>query len=234
MSEFKRLLDDPSTDALEADLLRVARSEGPSTSARAKILAAVGAGLATASSGGGSALAGTQGASIAPTAAKSASFVKWLVAGTVLVPASIWLAVFSTDKPAQPLQPNEVKAPVAAPATPAPEVKPEPEVTKLEDLPVLQNGPQGAAAPSLADEVKAIQRAKAELSGGNPRGALKELDAYRESFPRGRLAQEAMVLRIEALSASGNQAAAKRLGEQFLENNEKSPYADRIKSVLGK
>ena len=62
----------------------------------------------------------------------------------------------------------------------------------------------------------------------------RELDAYRESFPRGRLSQEATVLRIEALSASGNQAAAKRLGEQFLKNNEKSPYADRIKSVLGK
>ena len=110
MSEFKRLLDDPATDALEADVLRLARSEGPSASARAKILAAVGAGLATASTQGGAALAGTQGASIAPTAAKSASLVKWLIAGTaVLVPAGIWLAVFSTDKPAQPLQLEERK-----------------------------------------------------------------------------------------------------------------------------
>ena len=44
MSEFKRLLEDPSTDELEADLLRFARNEGPSTNTRAKILAAVGAG----------------------------------------------------------------------------------------------------------------------------------------------------------------------------------------------
>jgi TolA-binding protein len=232
MSEFKRLLEDPSTDELEADLLRFARKEGPSASARAKIMAAVGAGVVA----GGSMVAGTQSTSIAPTAAKSSALLKWLLAGTaVLVPAGIWLAVFSVDKPQQPLQPNQVTAPAAAPVAPAPAVTtPEPPVTKLEDLPVQKDATGSSAAPSLADEVKAIQRAKTALSGGNPSGALKELDAYRQEFPRGRLSQEATVLRIEALAASGNQAAAKKLGEQFLKNNEKSPYADRIKSVLGR
>jgi TolA-binding protein len=236
MSEFKRLLEDPSTDELEADLLRFARSEGPSQGARAKILAAVGAGVLTASSHGGSALA-TQGGSLAP-AAKGSSLVKWaLLATSALVPAGIWLAISGGDA-ARPLQPNEVAPPAAAPAAPAaaPEA-PEAPVTKVEDLPVLEHGStpvSPAAAPSLADEVKVIQRAKAALSSGNATGALRELDAYRRSFPRGRLAQEATVLRIEALAASGNQSAASRLGEQFLKNNEKSPYARRVKSVLGK
>lgn len=244
MSDFKRLLDDPSTDDLEADLLRFARREGPSPDARAKILAAVGAGAVTASTHGGSALAGTQSASIAPTAAKSASLVKWILAGTaVLVPAGIWLALTQGGEPSQPLQPNVVasqpapQAPVQAQAPAEPATTPEPAVTRLEDLPVLPSGSTrepGAPAPSLADEVKAIQRAKTALSSGNASGALKELDAYREAFPRGRLSQEATVLRIEALSASGNQAAAQKLGEQFLKSNEKSPYAARVKSVLGK
>jgi hypothetical protein len=240
MSEFKRLLEDPSTDELEADLLRFARKEGPSANARAKILAAVGAGVVTASTSGGNALAGTNGASLAPAAAKSSALAKWILVGTsVLVPAGIWLAVWKNGDATRPLQPNQphVTAP-AAPTLEAPKTTatPEPEVTKLEDLPVLQNGsqPGSAPAPSLADEVKAIQRAKTALSGGNPGGAIKELDAYRESFPRGRLSQEATVLRIEALAASGNQAAAQKLGEQFLKSNEKSPYAARVKSVLGK
>ncbi|HVJ21881.1 MAG TPA: hypothetical protein VM686_41035 [Polyangiaceae bacterium] len=239
MSEFKRLVEDPSTDELEADLLRFARNEGPSANARAKILAAVGAGVVTASTHGSNALASTESTSLAPAAAKSSSLAKWLLVGTsVLVPAGIWLAVSRGNDATQPLQPNQVvTAPVAAPTQEAPKpVSPEPEVTKLEDLPVLQGGsqPGAAPAPSLADEVKAIQRAKAALSGGNPSGAIKELDAYRETFPRGRLSQEATVLRIEALAASGNQAAAQKLGEQFLKNNEKSPYAARVKSVLGK
>jgi hypothetical protein len=239
MSEFKRLLEDPSTDELEADLLRFARTEGPSQTAKAKILAAVSAGALTASTYGGNAVAGTQtaSASLAPAAAKSGALMKWIIAGSaVLVPAGIWLALSSNEEARPSLQPNVVATTAAPAADTTEKAAPEPEVTRLEDLPVQKDSQPGsaAAAPSLADEVKAIQRAKSALSSGNASGAIKELDAYRETFPRGRLSQEATVLRIEALSASGNRAAAQKLGESFLKANERSPYADRVKSVLGK
>ncbi len=247
MSEFKRLLDDPSTDDLEADLLRFARREGPSLDSRAKIMAALGAGAATAATAG-DAVAGQSthaSASIAPAAAKSGLALKLVALGAAVVaPIALWFAVAQPNAEHQPvLTPNVVQT--QAPAAPAvaeeraPATSPAPAVTQLEDLPVLPSAahsaaPSGADEPTLADEVKAIQRAKSALSAGNASGALKELDAYKASFPHGRLAQEATVLRIEALAASGNRSAAQKLGEAFLKSNEKSPYAARVRSVLGR
>ncbi len=248
MSEFKRLLDDPATDDLEADVLRFARREGPSLEARAKILAALGAGAVTAASSTGEAAASQSAqasTSIAPAAAKSGVVLKVLALGAAIAaPLALWFAVSQRGRAPQPvLKPNVVQtqAPAAAPvAVPqAPQPNPAPAVTQLEDLPVLPSAARSAAPstsnqPSLADEVKAIQRAKAALSAGNASGALKELDAYKQSFPRGSLSQEATVLRIEALAASGNRSAANKLGEAFLKNNEKSPYAARVRSVLAR
>jgi len=47
------------------------------------------------------------------------------------------------------------------------------------------------------------------------------------------LGAEASVVRIEALSASGDSARAKSLAEGFLAKNPNSPYAARLRSLTG-
>jgi outer membrane protein assembly factor BamD (BamD/ComL family) len=89
-------------------------------------------------------------------------------------------------------------------------------------------------APSLAEEVAAIKSAKGALASGNAAQALRELDAYKLHFPRGRLAQEATVVRIEALIGSGNQAAASTVADHFLAAHPDSPYSARVRTLIGR
>jgi outer membrane protein assembly factor BamD (BamD/ComL family) len=111
----------------------------------------------------------------------------------------------------------------------------------LEDLPTLpsETAAPGAApaakAPqgSLADEVAQLQKAKLALKSGNAGLALAELGTYSQRFPRPMLGAEASVLRIEALSQSGDTAHAKSLAEGFLAKNPNSPYAARLRSLTG-
>ena len=44
---------------------------------------------------------------------------------------------------------------------------------------------------------------------------------------------EATVLRVEALVRAGDRSAAARVGNAFLAGNPQSPYATRIRSLLG-
>jgi outer membrane biosynthesis protein TonB len=248
MSDFKRLLDDESTDATQAELIRFARREGPSSEGRAKILGA----LAAKTGLGLTAL--TSDASAAPPASSlppppvlhAASPFKWALIGlaAVGVPLAAWFVFKAAQPPpaapAAPPPPAVVK-PVepeatAEPAQPAPAAAPAPRVEETPAVPAARapkSAPSASSGSTLADEVKALGRAKAALSAGNPQQALRELDAYRAAFPAGKLGQEATVTRIEALVASGDRATAKRLGERFLSHSAKSPYAARVRSLIG-
>jgi hypothetical protein len=90
-----------------------------------------------------------------------------------------------------------------------------------------------SSAPSLEEQIAAMDRARAALASGDTAGALRGLDAYDRDFPRGAFSQEATVMRIEALARSGNRARARTLADRFLAANPKSPYARRIHAVLG-
>ena len=65
--------------------------------------------------------------------------------------------------------------------------------------------PQAVAptASDLQEEVAYLDQARAALRAGRPSSTLSQLGEYRSKFPRGSLGQEAELLRIEALSASG-------------------------------
>jgi hypothetical protein len=182
-----------------------------------------------------------------PVASASSAAMKWGVTGVVAVGVSVAAFVGLRSEP--PSAPGPSRAPVSRPvnAIPEPPVAPAavPEtiatvpVTKLEDLPTLEapaDGAKGASAPaaSLADEVAAIKGAKVALASGNAALALRELDAYRARFPRGRLAQEASVVRIEAQLRSGNAEAASSAADRFLSANPDSPYAARVRSLVGR
>ena len=263
---------------LGGHLLRSARADAPSKTARAR--AAVAIGLA----GGSAAVATATTATAAATASKlvAASAVvmlKWVglaaVGGAITVgavhvvtrprhptPAAIvprpdaptphgfasppkgpettnvgWpihsppLAVLSVDIPT-PSSAAPTPA-IAAPVVP----RNSPMAATFATSPVAggtaTHEPRGAApANSLADELRALDRASSRLSAGNARAALDELDAHERWFKDGALAPEAAVLRIEALAASGDDAAAIQRATAFLAADPDSVQARRVRSVL--
>ncbi|HEX2875912.1 MAG TPA: hypothetical protein VHP33_31895 [Polyangiaceae bacterium] len=233
-----RLMDEAGGDDLELSLLQLARSEGPSMDGRRKILAGIAAASAASLT--------SQQAQAASTAGKGLTAAKWgvLAVAAVAIPAAILLR--GGDDASAPLKPapSALKAPateVKATPLPAAPVEAEgPAPLALEDLPTLPSvAPATGSAPSkqaqgsLADEVAQLQKAKLALKGGSPAQALAELATYAQRFPRPMLGAEATVLRIEALSQSGDKGRAKSLAEGFLAKNPNSPYAARLRSVTG-
>jgi outer membrane biosynthesis protein TonB len=93
--------------------------------------------------------------------------------------------------------------------------------------------PTETATSSMPSELAALQQARASLASGDPARALSMLDAYAARFPHGVMAQEAAVLRIEALVRAGDRPAAQRAADAYLAAYPQSPYLDRIRSLLG-
>jgi hypothetical protein len=124
-------------------------------------------------------------------------------------------------------------APVAppAPAPAAPKVVP---VASTEPLPTVAPEPPASAAPSatppssaprteerargarsLRAERLLIETASAALVRGDNASAIAALRRHARTFPNGDLAEEREVLLVKALSASGDDAAAKRRAKDF-------------------
>lgn len=236
MTDPTRLIDEAGGDALESSLLQLARHEGPSTEGRRKILAGIAAASATSLA--------ASGAKAASSSAKAVTVAKWgaLAVAAVAIPAALLLRSGDETAPATAV-PSTLKAPASEvkPTPVAPSHADGPAPLTVDDLPVLPNPAPVGAAPagkpaaqgSLADEVAQLQKAKLALKGGSPAEALSELGTYAQRFPRPMLGAEATVLRIEALSQSGDSARAKALAEGFLAKNPNSPYASRLRSLTG-
>jgi hypothetical protein len=98
--------------------------------------------------------------------------------------------------------------------------------------------PAGAPAPvapipaSLTDEIAALDRARTALSGGDPGAAIRALDDYDQVLHGTRLTAEATLLRIDALSRSGNASGASELASRFVEGNPGSALADRARAFI--
>jgi hypothetical protein len=235
MNDLNRLLDEPGADALEVDLLCLARAEGPSAESRRQILAGLGVGIAA-----GTHSAPSDGAQHAAGSTASSAAVKWGVASVVTMGACVVAFLSLPPKEPTPLAPvsNTASAVPAATNQPAASSGDLVPVTKVEDLPTLPDRagsetPKSVGAPSLAEEVAAIKSAKGALASGNAAQALRELDAYKLHFPRARLAQEATVVRLESLIKSGNQAAAGTVADHFLATHPDSPYSARVRTLVG-
>jgi outer membrane protein assembly factor BamD (BamD/ComL family) len=89
-----------------------------------------------------------------------------------------------------------------------------------------------APADALSAELAAVDGARSALATGNPVAALSKLDAYSKAYPRGRLALEAEVLRIDALARSGQTHAAQSRARAFLRQRPKSVLASRVRAHL--
>jgi hypothetical protein len=131
--------------------------------------------------------------------------------------------------------PSAVEAPENIPPSaveaPAPSSSTAPAAPPSARAPVAS----AAAEPSpLAEETALLDRARAALAAHDGPGALAALAEHDRRFASGALGPEALVVRVEALVASGRRVEAERAGERFLASHPSSPHARRIRSLLGR
>jgi outer membrane protein assembly factor BamD (BamD/ComL family) len=95
-----------------------------------------------------------------------------------------------------------------------------------------ESKPTAALASSLGDETKALDRVREHLAAGRPAQALGEIERYRARWPRGALAAEAALLRVDALLRSGNRSAAEAEANGLIARAPQSRYATRARALL--
>lgn len=229
MNDPRRLIDDGATD-FESKLLQAGRRDAPSRRGRRRILAGLGLGGIF--------------STIAISTGAEASARGWLLAaggsaaGALAVFAGVqaWSAHPSSEaheqravatKPAPLLA--KAPAPLVAPPVEASEPAPAPTAVSRA---VRSPAPAERRSDGLTGELASLDEARRALARNEPGAALRALDDYSRSFPERRLGSEATVLRVEALSAAGDRARARRVGEDFLRTHPKSPYEKRIRSLI--
>jgi hypothetical protein len=235
MSEPTRLFLEPENE-LETALLGAARPRAP-RAARQRAVVATTAALATSGLAAGTAAAGAKAGTLAA--------VKWVGVAGLLGVGAMTAAVAvhermeapqaldvptTTAVASGPIRPVPVSTAYATSiptpsSTPTPNRTPTPNPTSAPD--------PSASASSMTAELATLETAHAALSSGNPARALSILDDYASRFPHASMAPEATVLRIDALTRAGDPSAAKRVADAFLVTNPQSPYAARIRSLVG-
>ncbi len=88
--------------------------------------------------------------------------------------------------------------------------------------------------PDISLEIAALDEARTALRAGRASEALRALDRYDTGFAKaGSLRVEATALRIEALLQSGKRDRATSLANAFLARHPRSPYAARVRGLVG-
>ncbi len=252
MSDPQRLLDGDATKD-ELELLGSWKHEEPSPSARQATL-----GLVAASVTSVAAASAATGMSSLFKAILTGTLCVIAMLGVVEVASSLSHAPLSSPPamvapgpavPADEARPagNDANAagaaldpappPSSAPLAPppaAPNDDPTNEPGASPGDPVAVARPTAAPSPraDLAAEIAAIDAARTALASGNAQQALARLDAHDAAFRRGALAQEAMLLRVEALARLGRRREAAALGRAFLRVHPTSTLAARIRAAV--
>jgi len=248
MKEPRPLLMETDSDELKA-LLRSAELDEPPDGAKRRVLGRVGVGVGvtaavmTATTGSAATSTGVlSAAKLAPLAVG-----KWIAIAAVVSVGTV--AAVHRVKPAMLARftehpPSTNAATSEAPAAregrsvepvPIAETTPEPaSESPATPLPPARNPRASSSGKSDIDgEIAAVEQARSALNRGNSSAALAAIDRYSQRYPRGMLAPEAMVIRIEALQMAGDKERAKSLGDAFLRVHPKSPHAQRVRSLIG-
>jgi outer membrane protein assembly factor BamD (BamD/ComL family) len=80
--------------------------------------------------------------------------------------------------------------------------------------------------------VSSLDRARAALAGNDPARALTDLDEHEAEFPSGALAQEATLLRIEALVKLGRRSRAAEIARAFIADHPQSPHLSEVRALV--
>ena len=217
MKEPKRLLRADATH-IERCLLEAARSECPSPDQQLRMRMALGLPVT----------------GIAATGIKAAA-AAWGHAAVLAVVAAGVVGTASSPEPELDRTGPSLVRPLNQAPVRAAEPGPVASATDLEALELAPLDPPKPAASSrasspndLREEIRLLDQARAALKNEAPAEALERLGAYGARFPRGAFRQEAMVLRIEALGRSGDQAGARAMANRFLKEHPESPHAERV------
>ncbi len=232
MTEARRLLEE-SRDPRVLGLLGAWREQ--TAPLRARQRTAVALGLAAAL--GSAAASGATGASSGLWLARIA-VLKWLAGGVLCgvgLVSGVEVAHRSSARPAQ----VEQSVPPPAPIPPAPAPKPEvasagegatPPSSARSAGPVRPPAGSKPAPASIAGEIAALDRARQELTQGNPKGALNALDELEAGGHTGTFAPELLWLRIEALDQIGKHDRALELARRYLAEHPSGPMAGRLRA----
>lgn len=133
----------------------------------------------------------------------------------------------------------------ASPAATTPEVPPAPELPALTittaksstrplapDAPPVDARAPAIDADALLREAALLEKARAGIAR-DPEASLRALDEHREGFGDGQLAAERELLAIDALAQQGRTAEARSRAQAFLARFPSSPYADRVRRIVG-
>jgi hypothetical protein len=237
----KRIVDDPSADALARALIEDARIETAGGNGKARALAALGlaggAGLASTST----AFAGLKALGAGVLAAGALASGAWLLTRaepTAPVPPSSSLSMPPPLAPSaatmEVLPLASVSTPDVAPRNDAPRSTPK-STPRASAVPVAPTDASTSASTSsrLAEEARNLELARRALEGHRASDALSTLDRYARDFPRGELRPEATALRVEALAASGDHVSARALGGHFLTHYPGHPAVPRVRRAMG-
>jgi len=238
------MLFEEQTSEAERELLRAWAGVRPSDDARKKTLVALGMAATGAAVGATGLAAGAgkiAGASIAPkaTALGAATLLKWVALGVAVAGAAATTVVYVGHDDAAPMVAATALAPqvaasAALPAAPPVSVPASASGAAPPPPPAIATvAPAPSKADSLADQVAALDRARAALRSGDFASAVRLVDRYEAEYPRGAFTQEAEAVRVDALFRSGNRAAAESAARRFLAAYPSSPHAPRMRALLG-
>jgi hypothetical protein len=226
---------------LEQELLSSALDDAPESRSRQRLLAALGVGTLAVTTAAQGATLGL-GAKSA-TAGKVTLLVvaKW-VGGGLLAGAVTAGALGQVSSPRRSVSAMSEDRPVVQAPVERPRVGKPLAVAAAEELPapppVLPSQPKpGAPAevaePSVTDEVRSLDQARAELGRGQPVRAIAALDLYEGQFPAGVLRPEADLVRLQAYARLGDKHAVGARARAFLEKYPSSPHAPQVRALLG-
>lgn len=252
MSDLRRYLDDEHADDVARELVTSARQDDVDDARADELMRAIAArsGLEPAARDQGS-------SSDAPAAPPSGS--RLLVLGTVaLVAVSGALVTTYVEKRPAALSPapavptvvmTAVVPPSSAPLADVPSRSSD-ETVSVDRLPDAaprivtahparsvpnhaRPEPASPAPTDLAGEVRALERVRVALAKHDVAGARQGLVDYEHSFPNKLLGEEARALEIERLLAEGRRDEAEALARVFLVSSGDTPYATRVRTLLG-
>jgi len=216
MKDPRRLLDGDGTDEQRA-LLRAGALEEPSHDGRARVLAALGVAAPSLAASSAQAQSTAAGGAAAGSGALSVTKLAVLALGSAALlgtGALLWpRGETATGRDAR----TQVSAPESAP--------------QRGGEPPADPAHHVAPTGSVALEIEALERVRSELAHKDGQAALAALRRYASAHPRGVLAHEADVLRVEALVIDGDAPAALELAQQLLRRHGDSPHRARLEAL---
>lgn len=93
--------------------------------------------------------------------------------------------------------------------------------------------PAPAGAESIAEQVRAIERAREALAASRATDALSAISSYRARWPSGELTPEAIVIGVRAKKMLGDAAGAERDARALIARDPESRYAAQLRTLLG-